>query len=383
MRWSWKIATVAGIPVRIHVTFFLLLVWLFLAGANRGVAQAAEGVAFILAVFGCIVLHEFGHALTGKRYGVVTRDITLLPIGGVARLDRIPRDPKQEVTIALAGPLVNVVIAGALLLYMRLAPGVYDFGDPALFERSFTARLFMVNVFIVAFNLIPAFPMDGGRVLRALLAMRLDYVRATRIAASVGQAMALLFGFLGLFGNPILILIALFVFIGAGQESTLGQMRSVSEGVPVERAMIRDFRALHSDEPIARAVELLLDGHQQDFPVLAGSDGALPIGILSRSDLLKAVAGGMTDVKVGDVTRKKCVAVQPGEMLEEVFRKMQANGCPAVPVAEPGKGIVGMVTLENVGEFAMVQAALARAPQVDPGGHDPRGFDPRGYEPRG
>ncbi len=362
MRWSWKVATVAGIPVRIHVTFLLLLVWLFWAGANRGVAQAAEGVGFILAVFGCIVLHEFGHALTGKRYGVVTRDITLLPIGGVARLDRIPRHPRQEVTIALAGPLVNVAIAGILLLYMRLAPGVYDFSDPALFERSFAARLFMVNVFIVGFNLIPAFPMDGGRVLRALLAMRLDYVRATRIAASVGQAMAILFGFLGLFGNPILILIALFVFIGAGQESSLVQMRSVFEGVPVSRAMIRDFRALRSDEPIARAVELLLDGHQQDFPVLAGADGALPVGILSRSDLLKAVAGGMTDVKVGEVARNRCAAVHPGEMLEDVFQKMQENGCTAVPVVEPGKGIVGMVTLENVGEFAMVQAALARAP---------------------
>ncbi len=378
MRWSWKIATVAGIEIRIHVTFPLLLIWLFWAGANRGIAQAAEGVGFILAVFGCIVLHEFGHALTGKRFGVMTRDITLLPIGGVARLDRIPRNPRQEVTIALAGPLVNVVIAGALLLYMRLAPGVYNFSDPGLFERSFTARLFMVNVFIVAFNLIPAFPMDGGRVLRAILAMRLDYVRATRIAATVGQGMALLFGFLGLFGNPILILIALFVFIGAGQESTLVQMRSVFEGVPVERAMIRDFRALHSDEPIARAVELLLDGHQQDFPVLAGSDGALPVGILSRSDLLKAVAGGMTDVKVGDVARKKCTAVQPGEMLEDVFQKMQENGCTAVPVVDPGKGIVGMVTLENVGEFAMVQAALARAPR-----EDPRGYDWRGYEPRG
>ncbi|HXL14964.1 MAG TPA: site-2 protease family protein [Methylomirabilota bacterium] len=378
MRWSWKIATVAGIEIRVHVTFPLLLIWLFWAGANRGIAQAAEGVGFILAVFGCIVLHEFGHALTGKRFGVMTRDITLLPIGGVARLDRIPRNPRQEVTIALAGPLVNVVIAGALLLYMRLAPGVYNFSDPGLFERSFTARLFMVNVFIVAFNLIPAFPMDGGRVLRAILAMRLDYVRATRIAATVGQGMALLFGFLGLFGNPILILIALFVFIGAGQESTLVQMRSVFEGVPVERAMIRDFRALHSDEPIARAVELLLDGHQQDFPVLAGSDGALPVGILSRSDLLKAVAGGMTDVKVGDVARKKCTAVQPGEMLEDVFQKMQENGCTAVPVVDPGKGIVGMVTLENVGEFAMVQAALARAPR-----EDPRGYDWRGYEPRG
>jgi Zn-dependent protease/CBS domain-containing protein len=362
MRWSWKIATVAGIPVRIHVTFLLLVVWLYWSGASQGVAKAAEGVGFILAVFGCVVLHEFGHALMGKRFGVVTRDITLLPIGGVARLDRIPRNPKQELLIALAGPLVNVAIAGALLLYMNLAPGTYDFGDPNLLERSFAARLFTVNVVLVAFNLIPAFPMDGGRVLRALLAMRLEYVRATRIAATVGQAMAILFGFLGLFGNPMLILIALFVFIGAGQESSFVQMRSVFEGVPVSRAMIRDFRALRSDEPISRAVELLLDGHQQDFPVLAGAGGGDPIGILSRSDLLKAVAGGLTDARVGDVARGSCGSVHPGEMLEAVFQKMQEQGCTAVPVVEPGKGIVGMVTLENVGEYAMVHAALARAP---------------------
>ncbi len=382
MRWSWKVATVAGIPVRIHVTFFLLLVWLFWSGASRGLVHAVEGVAFILAAFACVVLHEFGHALMGRRYGVVTRDITLLPIGGVARLDRIPRRPSQEVAVALAGPLVNVVIAGALFLAMRLSTNVYDFGDPGLLERSFVARLFVFNLGVTAFNLIPAFPMDGGRVLRALLAMRLDYVRATRVAATVGQAIAFLFGFLGLFGpNPILILIALFVFIAAGQESAFVRMRTVFEGVPVSRAMIRDFRALRSDDPISRAVQLLLDGHQQDFPVLAGPDGDPPIGILTRSDLMKAIAGGKTDTKVGEVARRVCGPVRPEDMLEDVFRRMQENGCSAVPVFEPGRGLVGMVTLENVGEFAMVEAALQRAPRNDPRSAGPGSYEPRGYEP--
>src|SRR5690242_11169029 len=164
---------------------------------------------------------------------------------------------------------------------MRFSAKVYDFGDPGLLERSFIARFFAFNVGVTAFNLIPAFPMDGGRVLRALLATRLDYVRATRVAATVGQAVAFLLGFLGLVGpNPILLLIALFVFIAAGQESAFVQMRTVFEGVPVSRAMITDFRALRADDPISRAVELLLDGHQQDFPVLAGSDGEPPVGIL-------------------------------------------------------------------------------------------------------
>ncbi|HZI89472.1 MAG TPA: site-2 protease family protein, partial [Candidatus Polarisedimenticolia bacterium] len=211
MRWSWKIASVAGIPVRVHATFFLLLIWFFAAGSSRGFAAAIGSVLFLLSAFACVVLHEFGHALTARRYGVVTRDITLLPIGGVARLDRFPRHPSQEIAIALMGPAVNVVIAGALYLVMRFSSTVYDFGNPLLLERSFVARLFVFNVLVTLFNLVPAFPMDGGRVLRALLAMRLDYVRATRIAAHVGQAIAFLFGILGLFGNPMLIVIALFV----------------------------------------------------------------------------------------------------------------------------------------------------------------------------
>ncbi len=363
MRWSWKVATLSGIPVRIHATFFLFIIWLAWVSAARGggLEHVVKSVGFILAAFACIVFHEFGHALTGKRYGVVTRDIILLPIGGVARLDRMPRRPRQEVAIALAGPAVSVAIAALLLLVMKLLPGIYDLSDPLLYQRSFVAQLFAFNVVVIAFNLIPAFPMDGGRVLRALLAMRLDYVRATRIAANVGQAIALLFGLLGFFGNPMLILIALFVFLSAGQESAFVQMRSVFDGIPVSRAMIQDFRALRSDDPISKAVELLLNGHQQDFPVLEGSGGEPPIGILTRSDLLKALAGGRTDIRVGDVARQNCGLVRPGEMLEEVFQKMQESGCSAVPVVEPGRGIVGMVTLENVGEYAMVQAALHRA----------------------
>jgi len=367
MRWAWKIASVAGIPIRIHATFLLFIVWLFWASyARGGGAQAVQGVGFILSAFACVLLHELGHALMGRRFGVVTRDITLLPIGGVARLDRIPQKPAQELAIAFAGPLVNVVIAAALFLFLYVSSGVVVLGDPTLLERSFVARLFSFNVIVTVFNLIPAFPMDGGRVLRALLAMRLDYVRATRIAANVGQAIALLFGLLGLFGNPVLLFIAVFVFIGAGQESAFVQMRSVFEGIPVSRAMIRDFQALRPEEPLSRAVELLLAGHQQDFPVLGAAAPDPPLGILARSDLLKALAGGRTDTKVADVTRRNCGLAQPGEMLEDVFRRMQESGCPAVPVVEPGRGVVGMVTLENVGEFAMVQAALAGGQRIGP-----------------
>ena len=362
MRWSWQIAKVAGIPVRVHATFLLLIVFLFGTRIAQGqsLARASEGIALILAVFGCVVLHEFGHALTARRFGVRTRDITLLPIGGLARLERIPEKPQQEIAVALAGPAVNVVIAG--ILFAALSAGATWKGEDltGALAASFPVQLLAINVFLAVFNLIPAFPMDGGRVLRALLATRLDYIRATQIAANVGQGIAFLFGLLGLLGNPMLLFIALFVFIGAGQEAAAVQLRSAFEGVPVARAMVRDFRALRAGEPISRAVELLLQGSQQDFPVVPDGVG-VGIGILSRKDLLTALAAGQTDRRVGDVANHACGSAHPREMLEAVFQRMQESGCQAVPVLEGDGTLVGLLTLENVGELAMVQAALQRA----------------------
>jgi Zn-dependent protease len=364
VRWSWQIAKVAGIPIRVHATFILFLVFVYFALAQgQSPAKAAETVGFFLALFGCVVLHELGHAMAARRYGVKTRDITLLPIGGVARLERIPEKPSQEIVVALAGPAVNVAIAGILLaVFAGTGVGLKILADPVMLQQNFFARLLAYNVFLALFNLIPAFPMDGGRVLRALLATRLDYVRATQIAANVGQGIALLFGLLGILGNPILLFIALFVFIGAGAEAAAVQMRSAFLDVPVSRAMISDFRALKADEPLSRAVELLLNGHQQDFPVLGMAAGEDGVGILTRADLLTALAGGRTDQRVGEVARRACGAAHPREMLGDVFRRMQESRCPAVPVLESDGSLVGMVTLENVGELAMVQAALdARA----------------------
>jgi Zn-dependent protease len=364
VRWSWQIAKVAGIPIRVHATFILFLVFVFFALAQgQSPAKAAETVGFILALFGCVVLHELGHAMAARRYGVKTRDITLLPIGGVARLERIPEKPSQEIVVALAGPAVNVALAGILLAaFAGSGAGLKVLADPVMLQQNFFARLLVYNVLLALFNLIPAFPMDGGRVLRALLATRLDYIRATQIAANVGQGIALVFGLLGILGNPILLFIALFVFIGAGAEAAAVQMRSAFLGVPVSRAMISDFRALKADEPLSRAVELLLNGHQQDFPVLGMAAGEEGVGILTRADLLTALAGGRTDQRVGEVARRACGVAHPREMLGDVFRRMQESRCPAVPVLESDGSLVGMVTLENVGELAMVQAALdARA----------------------
>jgi Zn-dependent protease len=366
VRWSWRVATVAGIPIRVHVTFGLLLVFIFgvhLAG-GRDVLKALEGVGLILAVFACVVLHEFGHALTARRYGVKTRDITILPIGGVARLERIPEKPFQEIVVALAGPAVNLAIACLLLIPFSSAIG--GLADPAASAESlqgnFVAELFAINVFLALFNLVPAFPMDGGRVLRAALATRLDYVRATRIAATVGQGIAFLFGLIGLFGYPMLLFVALFVFIGAGQEAAAVQMRSAFDGVPVSRAMVRDFRVLRESDPLSQAVDYLLVGSQQDFPVLSDEPNRGPVvGILMRADLLTALAGGDTSRPVRDVIKRTCGVAHPLELLEPVFRRMEESGCPAIPVVDDQGQVVGMLTSENVGEMAAVHAALERA----------------------
>src|SRR3989338_8779962 len=209
MKWSTRIGTFAGIDVYVHTTFLILIAWVAFAHWQTGhsAAAAMEGVAFILALFGCVVLHEFGHALTARRFGIKTRDITLLPIGGLARLERMPDDPRQELWVALAGPAVNVVIAAALFFSLRLTASLWSLSDAARVGGGVVSQLMWVNVVLVAFNLLPAFPMDGGRVLRALLARRLAYARATQIAATVGQGMAILFGVVGLFSNPMLMFI--------------------------------------------------------------------------------------------------------------------------------------------------------------------------------
>jgi Zn-dependent protease/CBS domain-containing protein len=368
MRWSLQIASVAGIPIRIHATFGLIILWIFgsYLVAGRGVLTAIEGVVLLLAVFACVVLHELGHALTAKRYGVRTRDITLWPIGGVARLERIPERPSQEVAIAVAGPAVNVVIALALAMLPGVLPAALGdlralLGHASGIPESFLGDLLFVNLILVLFNLIPAFPMDGGRVLRALLAMRFEYVRATQIAAGIGQGFALLFALYGLLGTqPMLLFIAFFVFIAAGQEAAQVQWRYAFDGTPVSRAMIRDFRALRAGDPIALAVQMLIEGHQQDFPVLGDRPGDPPVGVLTRADLLTALASGRLDRKVEEITRRNCGVAHPREMLDAVFKRMQEGGCPAVPVVGEDGALVGMVTLENVGEYAMVQSALTK-----------------------
>jgi Zn-dependent protease/CBS domain-containing protein len=355
MKWSWLVGRFAGINVYIHPTFFILIGWLALSHwiRERSLGASFEGVAFVLAIFFCVVLHEFGHAITARRYGIQTRDITLLPIGGVARLERMPSDPKQELWVALAGPAVNVVIAAVLYLGLYVVGGIGSHTWNAT-QGSFVSRLMIVNLGLVAFNMLPAFPMDGGRVLRAVLATRTGYVRATNIAAGIGQAMAFFFGFLGLFGNPFLLFIALFVWIGATQEASMTQMKAALEGLSIERAMVTEFRSLSPSDPLGEAVRLILAGSQHDFPV--ERDGKV-VGVLTRNGLLKALAEGGLKVSVGEVMQHNVPIVDASERLEDGLTKLQECECHTLPVTRRGQ-LVGLVTTDNMAEFMLVQSAL-------------------------
>jgi len=358
MRGSLKLGEIAGIKVFVHWTFFLLIGWIFTMHlmAGRGPAAAGMGVLFILALFACVVLHEFGHALAARRYGVATRDITLLPIGGVARLERIPRNPTHELVVALAGPAVNVVIAAILLVGLLAFGGGEITSNLLAFQGNFFAQLMAVNIFLVAFNMIPAFPMDGGRVLRALLARRMNYARATIVAARVGQGIAVLFALAGLFvlGNPMLLLVALFVFFGARAEAGAVQVTDTLSGMQVQDAMMTNFRALKVDDPLELAAQELIHGSQQDFPVV---DGDRVVGLLTRDDIVAALATSTPARRIGEIMRPNCGVVSATDQLEKSYEMLRGENCSTVPVVREGH-LVGMITLENILEWVMINSAL-------------------------
>jgi Zn-dependent protease/predicted transcriptional regulator len=364
MRWSIRLGRLAGIDVYMHLTFLLLLGWIGVMYylPHRSLHDALWGILFIVTVFAIVVLHELGHALVARRYGVQTRDITLLPIGGVARLNHIPEKPWQELAIAVAGPLVNVVIAAALFAGIMATGGFTRFtpemltqggGNPTLIP--FAEQLFFVNVFLAVFNMIPAFPMDGGRVLRAILAMFMDYAAATNAAALVGQGIAFLFGAAGLFGgNPILLFIALFVWMGAAAEASVAQLRSALAGLPVRRAMIREFVTLAPSDPLRRAADQVIRGYQADFPVV---EGGKVVGVLTLQELLAALSKAGLDAPVSTSMRTDFVASAPGESLDGALARLKESECPVIPVLDGG-GLVGLLTVENVGELVMIREAV-------------------------
>ncbi len=356
MRWSFRIGRLAGIDVFIHFTFFLLLAWIAFIhyNQNESVAAAVAGIAFILVVFACVVLHELGHALTARKYDIKTRDIILLPIGGVARLEKMPDKPAQELWVALAGPAVNIAIAAILGAYLYLTNSFTPISQLTNASATFVEQIMAVNIFLALFNMVPAFPMDGGRILRALLAARLPYPKATQYAATLGQGIAVLFGFVGLFYNPLLLFIAFFVWIGAAQETKLTQMKFAFSGIPVTDAMLTNFRTLERTQPLEQAVKLTISGTQKDFPVI---DKGEIVGVLTQSDLLAALSSRGPQALVSEAMQNQFVTVESYDMLETAFGKLKDCNCHTLPVKHNNR-LVGLLTMDNLGEFMRIQSAI-------------------------
>ncbi|WP_417205256.1 site-2 protease family protein [Antarctobacter sp.] len=351
MTWTFRLGQFLGSELRVHATFFLLLAWVAAAAwAESGPAAALDNTLFILALFACVVAHEYGHALMARRYGIRTPDITLLPIGGMARLERMPQKPGQEIAVALAGPAVNVGI-WAILIALGASTQMGALVDPSN-PQEFLGRLAAVNLFLAVFNLIPAFPMDGGRVLRALLSMGTDRVRATRIAASAGQIVAFLFGFLGLTsGNLILLLIALFVFMAAQAEARDVESRDLAKGLHLRDAMITSFESLSPADPMHVAAQTLIRTTQHEFPVLDG-EGRLT-GFLTRQALFHAVAEGQNTRAVGEVM-VQVPALPLAAPLSQALDALQQ--APAVAATDPTGHMIGYVTSENIGEMMVLRS---------------------------
>jgi stage IV sporulation protein FB len=362
MRWSFRIARVAGIEVRVHITFFLLLAFGAWYGSHTGPWGALSAVILWLLLFLCVLLHEFGHALAAKAYGIKTADITLMPMGGVARLERMPEKPMEELVVVIAGPLVNLAIAivlGGIWLFSGSR-----FGGQILSQApeisSLLIWLLAANVAMFLFNLIPAFPLDGGRILRALLATQMDYAKATQIAASIGQGLALVLGLIGLF-NPsyvMLILIAVFIYMGAETESSFVQMRDATIGLPVSSAMVTRFDTLNHRATLDQAIDALLGSSQHEFPVLDDNGGFA--GLLTKHDLLVGLRKAGPEVPVTEVMLTGLPTLLPQMSMDHAFSVLRDSGASALPVVDYSGTVVGLFTTENLGELIMVQNALGK-----------------------
>jgi len=360
LKGSINLGKVASIRLYVHWTFLILVGWIFLVyyRIDNDISQGLMGVVFILALFVCVVLHELGHALTARRYKIKTKNITLLPIGGLANLEKMPEKPKQELLVAIAGPMVNVVIASILYLVLVATNSLPDLsamqetGD--LQQLSFWYQLYIINILLVVFNLIPAFPMDGGRILRAALSFKLSRDRATTIAAGIGQVFALAFVLLGLYANFWLIFIGIFIYLGAGAEAAFESTKSALTGYKVKDAMMKKFTLLSPEDTLQRAVEVLLDGQEQEFVV---AQDHKVVGILTRNELIKGLSEYGKTSPVSSVMRTDFLTLRPYMPLQEVYQKLMMNKCTVAPVLENGQ-FVGIVDRENINELLMVKEAL-------------------------
>jgi Zn-dependent protease/CBS domain-containing protein len=358
MKWSIGAGRIFGIRLRIHLTFFLLLLFIFASVmTEKGVRAGLLSALFICAIFVCVVIHEVGHSLIARRYGKEAKSITLLPIGGMAEVDEMPKKPAQEIAIALVGPFINIVIAA--ILYGATA-GRVSVGLPDLYPESaaaFIGGLIGVNIMLAVFNMLPAFPMDGGRVLRGLLAMKMDYVKATTWAANIGQAIATFFIFFGIFYNWWLALIGIFLYLGAGAEKQQVVFQSMLAGVTAYDAMTTEYITLRPEATLTDALEHFGRGSQQDFPVIG--DAGIE-GVLTRDRILASIHSGGLNVHVSEVMDKNFAVVDPRMGLDEVYKILHSGNKTAVVVIDQGR-LKGIIGLDGISRYFMVRAALKGA----------------------
>jgi Zn-dependent protease len=374
MNWSFQIANVAGIPIRVHITFFLILwlgasQWFGLTGTLTG---AVFGATLMILLFVCVTLHELGHSLVAKVFGVPVREIVLLPLGGVAFMTKNPEKPLHELLIAKAGPLVNIVIALVLIVPLGLSSGPLlltghgllpgELGNTPSLSTAL-AWLFAANVSLALFNLIPAFPLDGGRVLRALMAMFMGYPKATRVAVAIGQSIAIALGLYGVLnGQFILMLIAVFIFFGAGQETAIAEAKTVLDTLRVGDAYNKHALTLAVGDRVSRVVDYILTSYQPDFAVMQARN---PIGIVTRSDVLKALATAPGDTFVTEMMRREFLKVDANKSLSEVRQVMEEKDTQIAAVYD-GAAYLGLIGLDDITEAFAIQTFVRRHEHLKP-----------------
>lgn len=369
---SIKLLRVGGIPIRMHITFPLILIvaaFQFGLGQADWMMGAAFGVVATLILFVGVVLHELAHSLVAIRFGSEVKEIVLLPLGGVARMESMPEEPREEFLMALAGPvtsgLIGLILLGVMIIafpstwlnvWLSAGQAMALTGQPSW--SHLLPYLVTANLFLAGFNLIPAFPMDGGRVLRALLASVMSYGRATAVAVTIGQGLAWLIGLIGLLDrNIVLMLIALFVYVGASQEGRMVQVKVALAGLRVEQAFSRHAKSLRPDDLLGRAVDLTLEGFQSDFPVCEEQQ---LVGMLTAEDVLVGLKEHGGDVPVRQVMREDFPVAQPDDDLFEIQQRMDQSGLDAVPVVEEG-AFLGLLTSQDVQE---VYRVVSTSPEI-------------------
>jgi len=355
-----SVGSLFGIPIRLHFTFLLLFAFLVALGLS-GKQSAAANSLFIAALFGSVLLHEFGHALVSRRYGIRTLEIVMFPIGGIARLEKNP-GIREEFWIAIAGPMVNFVIAGGLVGYL-MATGTMSPIDSAMeqSDANLLERIAIGNLILGLFNLLPALPMDGGRILRSLLARRRSEAEATQLAARIGTGLAVMMGLYALITFQIFLLfIAFFVYLGATQERVASIGKSATQGLPTRVAMVSDYRTLQHGDTLRDAANLLLATSQQDFPVMLGDR---VIGLLGRTALLRAIAQDGPDGYVSGYMQRDFGSVDPDLDLADAIPVLAASGTAVLVMR--GEELLGMLTSENLNEFILLRQIGFAKPKVE------------------